>query len=164
MIRSDFFILIALSVVLCACGTKAEDGVSVKKAEPTLSTDVINNPKTLEDGEVVLTDASLPQMTFERDKYDFGEIIQGEGREYSFKFTNTGESDLIISTAKGSCGCTVPDWPKEPIAPGASSYIRVTYDSKGRKDLFNKTVTITANTNPNSNKLYISGLVIVPES
>ena len=103
-------------------------------------------------------------MTFERDKWDFGEIIQGEIVEYSFKFTNTGKSPLVITSAKGSCGCTVPEWPKEPIAPGQADYLKVTYDSNGRKDNFDKTVTITANTVPNTNQLFITGNVIVPQT
>lgn len=163
MLRNILSVLIAVTVMMsfsCAGESDTENAGS----NPTLSTDIVNNPKTLEDGEVVTTTTrALPEMSFERDKFDFGDIIQGEGREFSFKFTNTGAANLVITNAKGSCGCTVPDWPREPIAPGASSYIRVTYDSKGRKNKFNKTVTIEANTVPNESKLYISGNVVVPE-
>ena len=58
------------------------------------------------------------QMNFDRDEWDFGEINQGDVVEHSFEFTNTGKDPLIISNAKGSCGCTVPEWPRAPIPPG----------------------------------------------
>ena len=76
----------------------------------------------------------------------------------------TFENDLLISDAYGSCGCTVPEWPKEPIAPGQSGVIKVQFNSANRSGLFNKTVTVVANTQPNSNsKLIIKGTIIVPK-
>ena len=104
------------------------------------------------------------KITFEKDLHDFGEIIQGEKVNTEFKFTNTGKNDLLISDAYGSCGCTVPEWPKEPIAPGQSGVIKVQFNSANRSGLFNKTVTVVANTQPNSNsKLIIKGTIIVPK-
>jgi hypothetical protein len=145
----------------CADSDKAADAAG---SDPALTGEMINNPKSA-DGNTgaVIDQATVPVMTFERDKWEFGDIIQGEIVEYSFKFTNTGKSPLVITSAKGSCGCTVPEWPKEPIPAGESGYLKVTYDSNGRRDKFDKTVTITANTVPNTNLLYISGNVIVPE-
>ena len=160
--------LVCLTLVLCSCAESEETGKQVtttKSAEPALNGDLINNPKTAQEGQSATIDqATVPVMSFERDKWDFGEIIQGEIVEYSFKFTNTGKSPLVITSAKGSCGCTVPEWPKEPIAPGQADYLKVTYDSNGRKDHFDKTVTITANTVPNTNQLFITGNVIVPQT
>jgi hypothetical protein len=152
----------ALLLLFSACG--GADNSPTPPEDSALSTDLIANPKTASPELASSTAAAgSPVMQFDRDKWDFGEIIQGESVEYNFRFTNTGDAPLIITDAKGSCGCTVPDWPKEPIGPGESGRIRVTYDSKGRKDQFNKTVTITANTVPNANKLFISGVVIVPQ-
>lgn len=95
--------------------------------------------------------------------YDFGEITEGEHVKYSFKFKNTGSEPLIISDAKGSCGCTVPDWPREPIAPGATSEIKIEFDSKGKGSddgqKQTKKVTVTANTNPPQTYLTITGVV-----
>jgi hypothetical protein len=83
-------------------------------------------------------------IEFEKDVHDYGDIdYQGNGT-YSFVFSNTGTEPLMISQAKGSCGCTVPSWPKEPIAPGASAKIDVTYDTK-RVGAISKSVTITSN-------------------
>lgn len=142
----------------------SQDAAGGGNADPALSGEMINNPKSAETKPgAVLDQATVPFITFERDKWDFGAIIQGEIVEYSFKFTNTGKSPLVITSAKGSCGCTVPEWPKEPIPAGESGFLKVTYDSNGRRDKFDKTVTITANTVPNTNLLYISGNVIVPE-
>ena len=87
-------------------------------------------------------------------------LIDGEKVTFSFRFTNSGDKPLIISNAKGSCGCTVPNYPKEPIAPGNSSYIDVTFDSKGRTGKQSKAVTITANTNPNTKVIRINSEVI----
>ncbi|MFT6209562.1 MAG: hypothetical protein ACJAYA_001031 [Bacteroidia bacterium] len=85
-----------------------------------------------------------PQIEFERIEHDYGTIDQGGNGKTEFVFTNTGTEPLIISKAKGSCGCTVPTWPKEPIAPGASASVEVKYDTK-RVGPISKSVTITSN-------------------
>ena len=71
-----------------------------------------------------------PTLEMDKTVHDYGEIKQNADGNCSFKFTNTGDAPLIISNAKGSCGCTVPVWPKEPIAPGETSEIKVKYDTK----------------------------------
>lgn len=84
------------------------------------------------------------KIEFEKEVHDYGTIENGANGECVFVFKNTGNAPLIISNAKGSCGCTVPQWPKEPIAPGASAEIKVKYDTK-RTGPINKSVTITSN-------------------
>lgn len=84
------------------------------------------------------------EITFEKEIHDYGTIEKGGNAESAFVFTNTGNEPLIITKAKGSCGCTVPEWPKEPIAPGAKATIKVKYDSN-RVGPINKTVTISSN-------------------
>lgn len=93
-----------------------------------------------------------PQIEFDRTEHDYGEVEQGGDGTTEFVFTNTGTEPLIISKAKGSCGCTVPEWPKEPIAPGAKSAIKVKYDTK-RVGPISKSVTITSNSVDNSTAL-----------
>ena len=83
-------------------------------------------------------------IEFEEDIHDYGNVAHQGNGTYSFQFTNKGTEPLMISNAKGSCGCTVPSWPKTPIAPGASAKIDVTYDTK-RVGAFSKSVTITSN-------------------
>ena len=91
--------------------------------------------------------------------WDFGTIKQGESPEFTFTFQNTGNEPMIISNAKGSCGCTVPQWPKEPIAPGATGEINVKFNSKNKTGKQNKTVTLTANTTPPTTKLRVTGQI-----
>lgn len=93
-----------------------------------------------------------PQIEFERIEHDYGSIDQGANGKTEFVFTNVGTEPLIISKAKGSCGCTVPTWPKEPIAPGAKASIEVKYDTK-RVGPISKSVTITSNSVDNSTAL-----------
>lgn len=99
-------------------------------------------------------------MTFNETEFNFGKVKAGEKVEHEYTFKNTGKEPLVISNAKGSCGCTVPEWPKEPIAPGASAKIKVNFDSKGKSGPQTKQVTITANTDPVQSIIYIKGEVI----
>jgi len=102
---------------------------------------------------------SLAEMTFETDLHDFGTLEYGGNGSYEFKFKNTGKEPLIISNAKGSCGCTVPTYPKDvPIKPGESNVIKVTYDTK-RAGNFSKTVTITSNSKTPEKVISIKGVV-----
>lgn len=100
-----------------------------------------------------------PKMTFKKMSWDFGTITEGERVEHTFKFVNDGESDLVISSATASCGCTIPEWPKEPIAPGEEGEIKVEFNSTGKSDLVTKDVTILANTNPVKTVLQIKVLI-----
>lgn len=103
--------------------------------------------------------ANGPVMTFETTTIDYGTIDKGSEPLRKFKFTNTGNEPLIIKSAKGSCGCTVPNYSKEPIMPGESSVIEVRYDTQ-RVGSFNKTVTITTNESGNESRtLTIKGNV-----
>jgi hypothetical protein len=95
-----------------------------------------------------------------KDLWDFGTIKAGETVEHVYKFKNTGNDPLIISNASGSCGCTVPQWPREPIAPGKTGEIKVVYNSTGKSGKINQTVTLTANTEPATTTLRVAGEVI----
>ncbi|RMF22048.1 MAG: DUF1573 domain-containing protein [Bacteroidetes bacterium] len=99
-----------------------------------------------------------PVMTFENTEIDYGEIEQNSDPYRYFRFTNTGTEPLIIKNAKGSCGCTVPTWPKEPILPGEAGEIKVRYDTK-RIGPFTKTVTIYTNEAVERHVLKIKGKV-----
>lgn len=101
----------------------------------------------------------VPSFTFSEEDYDFGKINEGDVVEHSFTFTNTGQAPLIISSAVGSCGCTVPEWPKEPVGIGETGEILVKFNSRKKPGLQNKTVTITANTYPKQTKLQIKANV-----
>ena len=98
-------------------------------------------------------------IKFEESSYAWGSIKEGEKMTHIFKFKNVGSNDLIISDAHGSCGCTVPEWPKEPIKAGKNGEIKVVFDSKGKAGDQQKTVTLTANTEPANTVLTIKGSV-----
>jgi hypothetical protein len=122
------------------------------------STDLVNIAATA-DSSAATKNAKAAGITFEKTTHDFGNITQGEVVEYEFIFTNTGENDLLISNATASCGCTVPDYPKEPIAPGKQGKIKATFNSELRIDRFQKEIYITANTEPMTTTLTITGLI-----
>lgn len=110
--------------------------------------------------EVVTPPANVngPEITFETELIDYGTIEQGANGERVFKFKNTGKEPLIISNAQGSCGCTTPYWPKEPIRPGESAELKVKYDTQ-RVGNFEKTVTITSNAKTPTKVIKIKGVV-----
>ena len=111
----------------------------------------------------VTVNPNAPEMAFENELHDYGTIKQGADGNYEFKFTNTGKEPLIISSARGSCGCTVPTYPKEPIQKGQSSVIKVSYDTK-RVGAFTKTVTIESNAKTSTKILTIKGVVEASET
>lgn len=96
-------------------------------------------------------------ITFAETKHDFGIIEQGEKVAHVFKFTNTGNEPLVLSNVRASCGCTTPNWTKEPVAPGDEGEIHVEFDSKGKSGKQTKTVTVTANTDPAKTIVTITG-------
>lgn len=101
---------------------------------------------------------NAPEISFEKEVIDYGTIEQGADGKREFVFTNTGKEPLIISNAKGSCGCTVPTWSREPIAPGEEGVIKVKYDTK-RVGPFTKSVTISSNAKNSTKVLKIKGVV-----
>ncbi len=104
---------------------------------------------------------SGPVMTFQQTTIDYGTIEKGAEPLRKFSFTNTGNEPLVIKSAKGSCGCTVPTYPKEPIMPGETNVIEVRYDTQ-RVGMFTKTVTLTTNETSDTHTLTIKGEVKAP--
>ena len=147
--KKNIFLLFSL-ILLFTIGVKAQ-GVTAPAATTT-TTAAPAEPKKA---------ASLAEIKFEKEDHDFGTVANGGNGVTEFKFTNTGKEPLVITNARGSCGCTVPDWPKEPIKPGASSAIKVSYDTK-RVGPFTKTVTVTHNTNSETTILTIHGTIEAP--
>ncbi|GGH73256.1 MAG: DUF1573 domain-containing protein [Bacteroidetes bacterium] len=103
--------------------------------------------------------SGTPKFQFNEMKWDFGNIVDGDVVEHVFEFVNSGDAPLIISNARGSCGCTVPEWPRTPIAPGESGSIKVSFSSAGKVGNPKKQVTITSNAVPNTTVLNIEATV-----
>ena len=140
------FIVIFLFIVFCI-GCKPDSGN--KKVDPEL----INNPVSATSTE----DASkIPVFEFETENHEFGSIKEGDVVSFDFKFRNAGKAPLIITQASASCGCTVPEYSKDPIAPAENGFIKVTFNSEGKHGMTSKTVTLLANTTPNTKVLTIS--------
>lgn len=108
--------------------------------------------------------ANLPKFSFQESEFDFGQIKEGDVVKHTFKFTNTGKSNLVISDARGSCGCTIPSFPKEPIAPGAEGTIDVQFNSKNKTGINQKFVSIVANTYPEVSSISIKATVEAKEA
>lgn len=137
--------LSALALTFTACGGNTEKKEAPASAVEASSAKAVSN---------------APVMTFDKTIHDFGTIQEGERVETLFTFTNTGKSDLVIVDARGSCGCTVPEYPKNtPIAPGATGQIRVSFDSSNKPNLQQKTVTISANTDSGRETIRIKAMV-----
>ncbi len=117
----------------------------------------VESPEIAEKGNTAIAD--VPVMAFSKTDHDFGTINEGDIVKHKFTFTNTGKAPLLIISAKGSCGCTVPEWPKEPIAPGASGTLLVAFNSNGKPNLQNKQITITTNTEKGKEILKIKAMV-----
>ena len=129
-------ILFALAIVT-SCSTDPSKKAKESKAATTEATTPIDFNYT----------ADGPVVSFDKLSHDFGTINEGEVVETVFTLTNTGNSDLIILNARGSCGCTVPDYPKDqPIAPGDSAEVTVKFDSNNKPNANNRSVTFTTNT------------------
>ncbi len=143
---------IVLALILLASCTNNE--------EQEITTDLVKSPLTADKN---AKEVAMPRVEVDTDIYDFIEITQGESVSAEFVLKNTGDAPLLISSAKGSCGCTVPQWPKEPVLEGEKTIIRVTFNSAGKKGNQNKTVTLVTNAIPSTKVLTIKGNVIVPE-
>ncbi len=161
------FAFCALAMIACKSeGTDASTAEAVAPSVPTTS--AVNTPVPAANPTANANNPAVPAgpittMTFEEVEFDFGTVMEGEKVVHEYAFKNTGDEPLIIQNAKGSCGCTVPDWPRDPIAPGESSVIKVQFDSKNKGKvgggLQSKRVTITANTDPVNSYLTIKGKV-----
>lgn len=105
--------------------------------------------------------SKIPVIAFvDSTLYNFGEVKEGEVVEKKFRFKNNGEFPLIINNITSSCGCTTPEWPREPIAPKEESSILVRFNTKGKMGPQMKTITVYANTTPATNELNIQGVVL----
>ena len=168
MKKFKLFAMLFMMVAFAFTSCKNEGTAATDDTRESLATTSTTEQAT---GEVSNKPASTPaapvgpltSLEFTESVFDFGEVMEGEKVVHNYTFTNTGKEPLIISNAKGSCGCTVPSWPREPIPPGESGDIKVQFDSKGKGKVGgnnqSKRVTLTANTDPAQTFLTIKGKV-----
>ena len=108
--------------------------------------------------------SAQPKIVFDKTQHDFGKVSEGDGvASYDFRFTNAGATPLIIQDVRTTCGCTTPEWTKQPIRPGASGFIKVSYDVKGRPGAIDKTITVHSNSSSSPDNLRIVGEVVPVE-
>ena len=148
------FISILSILFLTSCGSQMSDlELRVAKLETEIA--------SMRNGGVssIIPAGVFPKFSFNQEEYNFGQIKDGDIVSHTFRFTNTGQAPLIISKATAACGCTVPQWPKQPIPVGGSGEIKVQFDSSNKPGMQNKVVTITANTESKVKKLLIRAQV-----
>ena len=154
-------ILTAIIGLAFACQTTpkgSEKSVEEIKQEGAISnSDIVRNPVSASKPEDTV---NVAKMTFEEDTYDLGQVKAGEKVAHVYNFTNTGKAPLLITSARSTCGCTVPEWPKDPIPPGGKGELKVVFNSEGKHGQQNKPVTVLANTYPGTTKVFLTGTVV----
>ncbi len=164
-LKNALLVIIAVSTLINTAILLGEDNgeVSYERTPITNSTvnnavanPAANNPVTEPVQTINEPVGPTTTIQFDEMEHNFGSIEQNTTNPKTFTFTNTGDEPLIISDAKGSCGCTVPDYPRQPIAPGETGEIKVVYSPGTQKNKQTKTVTITANTEPATTVLRIT--------
>ncbi len=143
-------LLAVTAISFTSCKENAADKVKAENVEATSERDA---------QEVV-----YPTLDFDKSTHDFGTIDEGDVVEHTFTFTNNGKAPLVITAARGTCGCTVPTWTKDPVAPGESGEMLVKFNSRGKLNQQNKSVNITANTESGKETLQIKTFVTPSEN
>jgi len=144
-------LLLAAAFTLNACNSSETTTTETKGDTTTVAAvDTTKKPGAM----------ALTKLEFLESSFDFGKIDEGKKVEHLFKFKNTGENPLVLQDARASCGCTIPEYTKDTIAPGSEGQIKVIYDSANKEGKIDKTVTVTANTEPATTDIKISAFVI----
>lgn len=150
------FCLFGLLLIGCDPSSSVKEKPSNNKKDGFSKSDIIRMPVNANEP---MDTTLVAKMNFEETTFDFGTVLEGKQVEHIFKFQNTGKVPLLISDAKATCGCTVPSYPKDPIAPGATSEISVVFNTAGKKNDQVKPVTLIANTFPSKTILQMKGYV-----
>jgi hypothetical protein len=158
MMKTKFSIFPALfALVFLSCQPASEEGKRVEEVPvggPISS--IIRNPATANQP---LDTLNVAKISFKESAFNFGEVVEGEEVVHIFPFTNTGKVPLLITDARSTCGCTVPSYPTEAIAPGKGGEIKVVFNTLNKPEAQRKEVTITANTYPSQTKVALEGFV-----
>ena len=147
MKKFTFVYVLILSLALFSCKEKATSKINTSNLEIAKERDAVINL-----GSAIID--------FDKREYDFGEVTEGELVEGSFIISNKGKVDLVITNAKATCGCTVPEWPKEAIKPGESAPLKFTFNSRGRVGKQSKSITLQTNSEKVAETIRIKGTVV----
>ena len=154
--------VVALSLLaFTSCG--GGESTEQKPGGDSLTTQVTTNPSNPTNPQAPtepVIDLPVTTVSFDNESHDFKEIKAGTKVVHEFKFKNTGTNPLKVYNVKPSCGCTTPDWTKEPVAPGGEGFIKVEFDSAGKTGIQKKSVTVTMNTEPKTKVLNFQGEVL----
>lgn len=158
MKKFGLFIMSALFLIATvSCKKESNDSTKNDTTETKISSESTKkSPNGTQDG-------NYPEFTFTENEYDFGTINQGDKVSHDFTFTNTGKADLKIKEARGSCGCTVPEYPKSSIKPGEKGIIKVSFNSTGKSGINTKSVILTSNCKQTTKILIIKANIIAPK-
>lgn len=163
IVRPTLWVFVLFLLTTCgsdsSSGKQAFEGISA--AEASGNSAIVRNPVRA-DG--TIDTVNVAKLAFTQTTYDFGVIEQGEVISHEYTFRNTGTVPLLITDARSTCGCTVPDWPRQPIEPGQTGRLTVRFDSENKSGRQNKPVSITANTYPAITDIYLTGMVQPPGS
>ncbi|MEL7119020.1 MAG: DUF1573 domain-containing protein [Bacteroidota bacterium] len=166
MLKQIKFGLFSLVLVAALTACQTGDKQVRESALNDITSEAPQSPNTVQPvTNEAVNNSSIPEgptttVAFEEERFDFGEVNEGEVVSHLYTFKNTGSEPLIISRAKGSCGCTVPKYTTDPIAPGEEGSMVVEFNTRGKRGRKSQKVTITANTNPPQTFIYIEGNVI----
>jgi hypothetical protein len=147
------FLMFLMAMFFFSCQSKNSN-----LPENAIDPQLIENPASATSGGT--NSKKAPVFKFDEEVHDFGTLTDGEKVSYAFHFTNVGNADLVIRAAQGSCGCTVPEFPKDPIKPGEDGIVNVTFNSEGKVGQQLKTITMISNTVPNTYIISIKANVL----
>ena len=147
-IRTHIFLFMILALIAGGCHNSSDK----------LPSEIVNNPNSASGKK----QNKQPEIEFEKTTHEFGQVIHGEVVSYYFKFQNKGNADLLIADVSASCGCTVTEYPQEPIKPGEEETLLVTFDSSNRRGFQNKKITVSTNGQPAQTELSIKAKIIRP--
>lgn len=152
--KNNLFLLIIIAFLYISCKNDSRGVEEIRGGGP--NSELIRNPATAN----MPTDTNmLARIVFEQLEFDFGTVNEGAIVNHTFKFTNVGKVPLTILKCRSSCGCTIPEWPEEPIPPGGTAEITAKFNTEGKLKEQKKSITVTANTYPNESKVVLKGMV-----
>jgi len=156
--KNTLYFCLMASLLWASCKNDGEGVQEIRGGGP--NSNLIRNPASADQP---LDTTQMARITYAQAEFDFGTVKEGDIVKHSFTFTNTGKSPLVIQNARSSCGCTVPEWPEDPIPPGGTGEITAKFNTSAKKLDQRKTIYITANTYPNESTVVLKGHVTPEE-